>query len=104
MSRKNLNMPSYKCSFCGRSAEDVESLISGPDVHICNDCVHSATDIIEKHKKDAASPFAESLMPPTDIKAELDRHVIGQEKAKKVLSVAVYNHYKRIDHQTSHRK
>ncbi len=97
MSRKNLNMPSYKCSFCGRSAEDVESLISGPDVHICNDCVHSAIDIIEKHKKDAGSPFAETPFPPADIKRELDRYVIGQDKAKKVLSVAVYNHYKRIN-------
>lgn len=97
MSRKNLNMPSYKCSFCGRSAEDVESLISGPDVHICNECVRSATDIIEKHKKDSGSHLSETLIPPAEIKAELDRHVIGQEKAKKVLSVAVYNHYKRIN-------
>jgi len=101
MSRKNLSMPSYKCSFCGRTAEDVESLISGPDVHICNDCVHSATDIIEKHRKDAGSPFEQNLVPPSQIKAELDKYVIGQERAKRILSVAVYNHYKRINQKIS---
>jgi len=95
MSRKNVKLPVYKCSFCGRSAEEVESLISGPEVHICNECVLSAVDIIEKHRKDAKSPFEHALIPPTQIKEELDRYVIGQDRAKRVLAVAVYNHYKR---------
>jgi ATP-dependent Clp protease ATP-binding subunit ClpX len=94
-------MSSYKCSFCGRSAEDVESLISGPDVHICNDCVRSATDIIEKHRKEVSFPFDQNLIPPTEIKAEMDKYVIGQDKAKRILAVAVYNHYKRINQKKS---
>ncbi len=97
MSRKNVKLPVYKCSFCGRTAEEVESLISGPEVHICNDCVFSAMDIIEKHRKDAKSPFEYTLIPPTEIKEELDKYVIGQERAKRILSVAVYNHYKRTN-------
>lgn len=94
-------MSSYKCSFCGRPAEDVESLISGPDVHICNECVHSATDIIEKHRREIGSSFDENLMPPSEIKGELDKYVIGQDRAKRILSVAVYNHYKRINQKKS---
>jgi len=101
MTRKNSKMPVYKCSFCGRSAEEVESLISGPDVHICNDCVNSATEIIEKHRRDAGSPFKHALIPPEEIKSELDKYVIGQEQAKRILSVAVYNHYKRINQTIS---
>jgi len=101
MSRKNVKLPIYKCSFCGRSAEEVESLISGPEVHICNDCVHSAVDIIEKHRRDAKSPFEYTLIPPAEIKEELDKYVIGQERAKRVLSVAVYNHYKRTNQKKS---
>jgi ATP-dependent Clp protease ATP-binding subunit ClpX len=101
MSRKNVKLPVYKCSFCGRSAEEVESLISGPEVHICNDCVFSAMDIIEKHRKDAKSPFEHALIPPAQIKEELDRYVIGQDRAKRVLSVAVYNHYKRTNQKNS---
>jgi ATP-dependent Clp protease ATP-binding subunit ClpX len=101
MSRKNVKLPIYKCSFCGRTAEEVESLISGPEVHICNDCVLSAVDIIEKHRKDAKSPFEHTLVPPTEIKEELDKYVIGQERAKRVLSVAVYNHYKRTNQKKS---
>jgi len=97
MSKKNVRLPVYRCSFCGRSAEEVESLISGPDVHICNDCVNSANDIIEKHRKESHSLSDNQLLPPASIKAELDKYVIGQEKAKRILSVAVYNHYKRIN-------
>ena len=98
---RNVRMPVYKCSFCGRSAEEVESLISGPDVHICNECVRSASAIIEKHRKEASSPFEHNLIPPSEIKAELDRYVIGQERAKRILSVAVYNHYKRINQKST---
>jgi len=98
MSKKGFRNQEYRCSFCGRSAEEVASLISGPDVHICNDCVHSATEIIQKHKKQARLFQEDRIAPPQDIKRELDKYVIGQDKAKRILSVAVYNHYKRINY------
>jgi len=97
MSRRNIRSQIFRCSFCGRSADEVESLISGPDVHICNDCVQSAMEIINRHKKESAFLGEQSLMPPQKIKDELDKYVIGQERAKQILSVAVYNHYKRIN-------
>jgi ATP-dependent Clp protease ATP-binding subunit ClpX len=88
---------SYRCSFCGRSAEEVESLISGPDAHICNDCVQSAIEILSRHHKQGNLMDMDRLIPPSEIKNELDKHVIGQERSKLQLSVAVYNHYKRIN-------
>jgi ATP-dependent Clp protease ATP-binding subunit ClpX len=91
----------FRCSFCGRSADEVESLISGPDVHICNDCVKSATEIISRHRKQASITEDKTLLPPENIKKELDKYVIGQDRAKRVLSVAVYNHYKRIDNMNA---
>ncbi len=97
MSRsKNPRQPIYRCAFCGRSAEEVDSLISGPDVHICNDCVTSAWEIIQAHKRDVHME-SQDLLPPAEIKKELDRYVIGQDRVKRILSVAVYNHYKRIN-------
>jgi len=87
----------FRCSFCGRSADEVESLISGPDVHICNDCVRSAVEIISRHSKPMAMSEDKKLITPQEIKHELDTHVIGQDKAKQILSVAVYNHYKRVN-------
>ncbi len=98
MSKKVFRNQVYRCSFCGRSADEVESLISGPDVHICNDCVQSATEIILRHKKQDQLNGLPRMIPPEKIKAELDKYVIGQEQAKRILSVAVYNHYKRINH------
>lgn len=87
----------FRCSFCGRSADEVESLVSGPDVHICNDCVKSAVEIISRHKKQAPLGGQQKLISPQEIKQELDKHVIGQDRSKQILSVAVYNHYKRIN-------
>jgi ATP-dependent Clp protease ATP-binding subunit ClpX len=98
MSRRNLRNQVFRCSFCGRSADEVESLISGPDVHICNDCVKSATEIILRHKRQANLLEDQSLASPGELKDELSKYVIGQEKAKRILSVAVYNHYKRINY------
>jgi ATP-dependent Clp protease ATP-binding subunit ClpX len=98
MSRRNLRNQVFRCSFCGRSADEVESLISGPDVHICNDCVKSATEIILRHKRQANLLEDQSLASPAELKDELSKYVIGQEKAKRILSVAVYNHYKRINY------
>jgi ATP-dependent Clp protease ATP-binding subunit ClpX len=88
-----------KCSFCGRSAKDVESIIAGPGVYICNLCVFSSVDIL---KNNAAAihgkkPKARGTLTPTQIRKRLDEYVIGQDSAKKTLAVAVYNHYKRID-------
>jgi len=84
------------CSFCGKSQDEVKKLIAGPSVYICNECVDLCNDIIEEEiKNDEESPYDQSLSP-LEIYNQLDEYVIGQEKAKKVLSVAVYNHYKRL--------
>ncbi|MEW6753175.1 MAG: ATP-dependent Clp protease ATP-binding subunit ClpX [Candidatus Latescibacterota bacterium] len=85
-----------RCSFCGRSASQVEKIITGPSVHICNECVKLCNDVLAEEKKQALPWEGGSIPKPTDIKGFLDEYVIGQERAKKILSVAVYNHYKRI--------
>ncbi len=103
MSKKNFRNNIFRCSFCGRSADEVESLVSGPDVHICNECVRSASDIIDRHRKQAMLPEERQLAIPQEIKSQLDKYVIGQEHAKRILSVAVYNHYKRINDVASSR-
>lgn len=91
-----------KCSFCGRSGKEVSSMVAGPDVYICDICIKTSVDIIKNNLAayTAKSQFKGSLTPKL-IKKSLDEHVIGQEKAKKVLSVAVYNHYKRINSNSS---
>jgi ATP-dependent Clp protease ATP-binding subunit ClpX len=84
------------CSFCGKSQDEVRKLIAGPSVYICDECIELCNEILaEEYERDEFEPgFA--LPKPTEIKAFLDEYVIGQEQAKKILSVAVYNHYKRI--------
>ena len=88
------------CSFCGRSKSQTKLLIAGLDAHICDICISQA-DMILKDDESSKDPsdFAVDLKPPKEIKKFLDLHVIGQEDAKKTLSVAVYNHYKRINHK-----
>jgi ATP-dependent Clp protease ATP-binding subunit ClpX len=85
------------CSFCGKSAEEVDSIISGPNgVHICNECVRSAHDMIRAHStRELHIPIGD--ITPEKLKTRLDEYIIGQDLAKKALSVAVYNHYKRIN-------
>lgn len=97
------NEDRYRCSFCGKTQEQVHKLIAGPNgAYICDECVDICAEIIEEEfeEDDAAGGFGETeqinLLKPKEIKAVLDEYVIGQEQAKKVLSVAVYNHYKRI--------
>ncbi|HSD61440.1 MAG TPA: ClpX C4-type zinc finger protein, partial [Burkholderiales bacterium] len=86
------------CSFCGKSQHEVRKLIAGPSVFICDECIELCNDIIrEETQGDAGGKGARSDLPvPQEIREILDQYVIGQNKAKKILSVAVYNHYKRL--------
>ncbi|MGY8887870.1 MAG: ClpX C4-type zinc finger protein, partial [Flavobacteriales bacterium] len=85
------------CSFCGREKDDVEILIAGISGHICDVCVKEADTIVEDESdKNVAEKLQLELKKPVEIKAHIDDYVIGQEKAKRTLSVAVYNHYKRL--------
>lgn len=101
MTKKNLAV----CSFCGRSEKDVEKLIAGPSVYICDYCIKLCSGILDKTPAPAtqeiatsstSSPTSLRVLTPKEIKRHIDSYVIGQERAKKTISVAVYNHYKRI--------
>ena len=89
-----------KCSFCGKTQNQVHKLIAGPGVYICDQCIELCSEIIEEELGDNESRYESdmeiNLLKPKEIKEFLDEYVIGQEEAKKVLSVAVYNHYKRV--------
>ncbi|MBI5136954.1 MAG: ATP-dependent Clp protease ATP-binding subunit ClpX [Nitrospirae bacterium] len=86
----------FRCSFCGKAREEVRKLVAGPTVYICDECIDLCNDIIAEDWEDAKEKQVSELPKPVEIKAILDDYVIGQERAKKVLSVAVHNHYKRI--------
>ena len=87
------------CSFCGKSHADVKKLIAGPGVYICDNCIGVCKGILDKESQQEAEHYPPLVVPrPADIMAQLDTHVIGQSQAKKILSVAVHNHYKRILH------
>jgi ATP-dependent Clp protease ATP-binding subunit ClpX len=86
----------YICSFCGKNSQQVDAIITGPGVFICNECVVSANEILKNDLRRRSAMLTQKLPTPAEIKAELDQYVIGQEHAKKTLAVAVYNHYKRI--------
>ncbi|MFN4329940.1 MAG: ATP-dependent Clp protease ATP-binding subunit ClpX [Limnobacter sp.] len=89
------------CSFCGKSQHEVKKLIAGPSVFICDECIELCNDIIRDEAAEATSTGGGDKLPtPREIRAILDQYVIGQDKAKRVLSVAVYNHYKRLRHVT----
>jgi len=88
-----------RCSFCGKSKESVKKFISGPNVYICNECISLCNEILAEEEEREAQGAAVPSPTPEEIKAVLDQYVIGQETAKRALAVAVYNHYKRVNHQ-----
>tara|TARA_R110002124_G_scaffold134495_4_gene297277 strand:- start:12311 stop:13564 length:1254 start_codon:yes stop_codon:yes gene_type:complete len=101
MSDKKENNDIVNCSFCGRSSLEVNSMVAGPGVYVCDRCVEDASSIIKSDLASLAQRRDKPIRPllkPVEVKTKLDEYVIGQEQAKKTLSVAVYNHYKRINH------
>src|SRR6059036_487224 len=100
MARTREGNGALKCSFCGKSQNDVRKLIAGPTVYICDECIELCNDIIAEEWEEEKSRELRALPKPSEIKNVLDQYVIGQERAKKVLAVAVHNHYKRIESGT----
>ncbi len=88
-----------KCSFCGKSQKQVKKLIAGPGVYICDECIDLCNEIIEEELTDTGELTFDEVPNPREIRAFLDDYVVGQDDAKKILAVAVYNHYKRIQYQ-----
>src|SRR5947208_2459503 len=88
------------CSFCGKSQHEVRKLIAGPSVSVSDECIEICNNIIREDLDDRAERARDKLPKPHEIKKVLDEYVIGQERAKKVLAVAVYNHYKRLQTRT----
>src|SRR3982751_2872428 len=86
-----------RCSFCGKSQNEVKKLIAGPGVYICNECIDICNEIINDDEQTATTTTRTHLPKPAEIKCFLDEYVVGQEESKKRLSVAVYQHYKRLE-------
>jgi ATP-dependent Clp protease ATP-binding subunit ClpX len=98
MAQKKGNL---NCSFCGKTQKEVKKLIAGPGVYICDECIELCNDIIyEDSVKNVAKTSTDNVPKPHEIKEHLDNYVIGQERAKKIISVAVHNHYKRMAHKS----
>lgn len=91
-----------RCSFCGKSQDEVRKIVAGPGVYICNECIELCKDIIDEEFHETAAQEFLDVPKPNEILSVLDEYVIGQERAKKVLSVAVYNHYKRVSNMEAH--
>ncbi len=99
--KRRTSRTDLRCSFCGKSAEQVDKIVTGPSVHICSDCVRFCNEVLLEDVKQRPVSFQRELPKPFEIKTGLDDYIIGQEQAKRALSVAVYNHYKRIRSQIS---
>ncbi|MBZ6526307.1 ATP-dependent Clp protease ATP-binding subunit ClpX [Aerococcaceae bacterium DSM 111021] len=97
MAKKPSDMTNFYCSFCGKSQDEVNKIVAGPDVYICDECVELCKNIIDEELKNERTHEPVKMLIPSEIKDVLDDYVIGQDAAKKSLSVAVYNHYKRIN-------
>lgn len=97
MFKFNEDESNLTCSFCGKNQDQVQKLIAGSGVYICNECIELCYEIIEEELKDTETEFLTEIPKPREILEALDEYVIGQDKAKRALSVAVYNHYKRIN-------
>src|SRR5712671_1862605 len=96
--RRDDSHGNLSCSFCGKNQKEVKKLIAGPTVYICDECIGLCNDIIAEEIEKESDNFGLAPVPkPVEIKAVLDDYVIGQERAKKILAVAIHNHYKRID-------
>ena len=103
MTEKNTKNILY-CSFCGKSQHEVRKLIAGPTVFICDECVELCMDIIKEENKSSLVKHQDGVPTPKEICSVLDEYVIGQKFAKEILSVAVHNHYKRLNHETKNNK
>lgn len=101
MANKSKEMTNFYCSFCGKSQDEVNKIVAGPDVYICDECVELCKSIIDEEMKNEKVSEPVKMLIPSEIKSVLDEYVIGQDSAKKALSVAVYNHYKRINQTIS---
>ena len=109
------NDDKLKCSFCGKTQDQVKKLIAGPEVYICDECVELCNEILDEEffdskdkeasaEGDKAEKAEKQIPKPHEIKEYLDQYIVGQDDAKKVLSVAVYNHYKRLKHNKENEK
>lgn len=96
MARQGKSDANLRCSFCGKSRDQVRKLIAGPTVYICDECVGLCNEIISEDWQETREEISSKLCKPADIHQHLNQYIVGQDRAKKVLSVAVYNHYKRI--------
>ena len=104
MAKRNNDGEVLRCSFCNKDQNDVRKLIAGPTVFICDECVDVCNDIIaDDNRSDTKAGLRSALPVPQEVKKFLDQYVIGQERTKKKLAVAVYNHYKRVEIQRDRR-
>ena len=100
MPKKSSDTGNYKCSFCSKSQEEVKKLIAGPTVYICDECIELCNEIMVEEWTQEKNEDFKHLLKPREINTHLDQYIIGQEKSKRILSVAVHNHFKRVDANT----